>query len=82
VVQLYASRPDSAVQRAPRWLVGSAAVEAAAGETVNAVITVGDRNFRHWDSSVHAWAIEPGTYQLLAARSVTDLQLSTEIIRG
>jgi beta-glucosidase len=82
VVQLYASRPDSAVERAPRWLVGCAAVEAAAGETVNAVITVGNRNFRHWDSSAHAWATEPGTYQLLAGRSVTDLQLSTEITRG
>jgi beta-glucosidase len=32
VVQLYASRPDSAVERPPRWLVGCAAVEAAAGE--------------------------------------------------
>jgi beta-glucosidase len=49
---------------------------------VNAVITVGDRNFRHWDSSAHAWATEPGTYQLFAGRSVTDLQLSTEITRG
>ena len=33
VVQVYASRPDSAVERAPRWLVGSAVVEAAAGES-------------------------------------------------
>jgi beta-glucosidase len=62
--------------------VGCATVEAAAGETVKAVITVADRNFRHWDSSAHAWATEPGTYQLLAGRSVTDLQLSTEITRG
>jgi beta-glucosidase len=81
VVQLYASRPDSAVARAPRWLVGCAAVEAAAGETVNAVIALGDHNFRHWDSSGHAWRTEPGTYQLLAGRSVADLPLSTEITR-
>ena len=82
VVQVYARRPDSGVQRAPLWLVGSAVVEAAAGETVNAVITVGDRNFRHWDSSAHAWITEPGTYQLLAGRSVTDLPLSAAIARG
>jgi beta-glucosidase len=82
VVQIYASRPDSAVQRAPRWLVGCAAVQASAGETVNAVITVADHNFRHWDSSAHAWMTEPGTYQLLAGRSVTDLPLSAEITRG
>jgi beta-glucosidase len=82
VVQVYARRPDSGVERPPLWLVGGAVVEAAAGETVNAVITVGDRNFRHWDSSAHSWMTEPGTYQLLAGRSVTDLPLSAEIARG
>jgi beta-glucosidase len=81
VVEVYASRADSAVERPPLWLVGSAAVQAAAGETVEAVITVGDRNFRHWDSSAHAWTTEPGSYQLLAGRSVADLPLSAEIPR-
>ena len=82
VVQLYASRPDSTVERAPLWLVGCATVQAAAEETVEAVITVGDRNFRHWDSSAHAWTTEPGSYQLLAGRSVADLPLSAEISRS
>ena len=81
VVQVYASRPDSAVERAPRWLVGCAAVEAAAGEVVSASIDVGDHNFRHWDSSAHTWITESGTYQLYAGRSVTDLPLSGEISR-
>jgi beta-glucosidase len=82
VVQLYASRPDSAIERAPRWLVGCVAVEAVPGETVNAVITVGDRNFRHWDSSAHTWLTEPGTYRLHAGRSVSDLPLQTVIARS
>ena len=82
VVQLYASRPDSAVERAPRWLVGSAVVDAAAGQVANAVITLGDHNFRHWDSSVHAWTSEHGTYQLHAGRSVVDLPLTGQISRG
>jgi beta-glucosidase len=81
VVQLYASRPDSAVERAPRWLVGSAVVETAAGETAEAVITIADHNFRHWDSSAHAWTVEPGTYQLHAGRSVVDLPLAGEVSR-
>jgi beta-glucosidase len=81
VVQVYASRPDSAVERAPRWLVGCATVEAAAGELVSASIGVGDHNFRHWDSSAHTWITEPGTYQLHAGRSVTDLPLSGAISR-
>jgi beta-glucosidase len=82
VVQLYASRPDSAVERAPHWLIGSAVVEAAADERADAAITVADHNFRHWDSSAHAWTVEPGAYQLHAGRSVVDLPLSSEISRG
>ena len=81
VVQVYASRADSRVQRAPRWLVGSAVVDAEAGAAVQASITVGDHSFRHWDSSAHAWTTEPGTYQLHAGRSVVDLPLSSEISR-
>jgi len=82
VIQLYASRPDSAVERAPRWLVGSAVVDAAAGEVANAAITLADHSFRHWDSSAHTWTIEPGTYQLQAGHSVVDLPLTSEISRG
>ena len=82
VVQLYASRPDSSVARAPRWLVGSAVVDAAAGEAANAVITLGDHNFRHWDSSTRTWTVEPGTYRLHAGHSVVDLPLTDEMSRG
>jgi beta-glucosidase len=82
VVQLYASRPDSTVERPPRWLLGAAVVDAAAGELANAVITLGDHNFRHWDSSTHMWMIEPGSYQLHAGRSVVDLPVTDQISRG
>ena len=81
VVQLYASRADSRVERAPRWLVGSAVVDAEPGAAAEASITVGDHNFRHWETSTHAWLTEPGTYGLHAGRSVVDLPLSTEISR-
>ena len=79
VVQVYASRADSRVQRARRWLVGSAAVDVAPGEVAQAVITLGDHSFRHWDSSAHAWMTEPGAYQLHAGRSVNDTPLSAEL---
>jgi beta-glucosidase len=80
VVQVYASRADSRVQRPPLWLVGSAAVDVEPGEVAHAAITLGDHSFRNWDSSAHAWTTEPGTYQLNAGRSVTDLPLSAELI--
>jgi beta-glucosidase len=63
-------------------LIGSAIVEAAAGEAATASITLGDQNFRHWDSSAHAWATEPGTCQLHAGCCVAELPLSAEISRS
>jgi beta-glucosidase len=80
VVQVYASRADSRVQRPPRWLVGSAAVDVAPGELAQAAITLGDHSFRNWDSSSHTWTTEPGRFQLHAGRSVNDTPLSAELI--
>ena len=57
VVQVYASRPDSAVARPPRWLVGFAVVEADAGEEVTVDVPLSPRAFEHWDGG---WQTEPG----------------------
>ena len=48
VVQLYASRPDSAVERPAKWLAGFAAVDADPGETVTVGIAIPERVFQHW----------------------------------
>ncbi|MDQ3704984.1 MAG: glycoside hydrolase family 3 C-terminal domain-containing protein, partial [Chloroflexota bacterium] len=79
VCQVYASRPDSAVQRPPRWLVGFAAVEADPGQEVTVETTVSARGLAHWDVGSHSWAVEPGTYLLSAGRSSRDLRQSNEI---
>jgi len=74
VVQVYASRPDSAVQRPPRWLVGFAAIEADAGEEIVIDIPLSPRAFAHWDEG---WQTEPGEFVLEAGRSVADLRVSS-----
>ncbi len=79
VVQIYASRPDGAVQRPRRWLVGFAAVEADPGQGVTVEATVPARSFAHWDVESHDWTVEPGTFRLSAGRSSRDLRQSTEI---
>ena len=76
VVQVYASRPDSAVERPPRWLVGFAVVEAGAGEEVIAEVELAPRAFRHWDGG---WMLERGEFTLEAGRSVADLRLRSAI---
>jgi beta-glucosidase len=73
VVQVYAERADSEVERPAHWLVGFAVVRAQAGETVVAEVTLAARRFAHWDGG---WQLEPGEYTLLAGSSVTDLSLT------
>lgn len=75
VVQVYAERPLSTVERPVRWLVGFAAVRAQPGESVTATIPVPPRRLAHWTGE---WVVEPGTYTLRAGASVADLSLSVE----
>jgi beta-glucosidase len=89
-IQAYASRPDSAVERPVRWLVGFAKAEAPPGAEVTADIAVPLRCFAYWDTADGAWVIEPGTYQLGIGRSSRDLALpvtitispGTDVLRG
>jgi len=74
VVQVYAERAESAVERPARWLVGFATVDAAPGESVEARVSVPARRLAHWDG---AWVTEPGDYTLLAGASVVETPLST-----
>jgi beta-glucosidase len=68
-VQIYASRPDSAVERPVRWLAGFAKAEAPPGTEVIAEIVVPLRCLAHWDTAVGTWAIEPGDFHLHIGRS-------------
>ncbi len=76
VVQVYAERAESAIERPERWLVGFATVEAAAGETATATVAVADRRLAHWDGA--GWSVEPGAYTLRIGASVADLPLDLE----
>lgn len=75
VVQVYAERADSSVERPERWLVGFATVHAAPGETVTATIAVPPRRLAHWAGE---WVVEPGAFTLRAGASVADLPLALE----
>jgi hypothetical protein len=47
-VQVYLSRPDSAVERPARWLAGFARASADPGDAVTVDVTVRRRQFAHW----------------------------------
>jgi beta-glucosidase len=74
VVQVYAERQDSVVERPVRWLVSSAPVWATAGETVTAVLDIPTRLLAYWDEG---WQYEPGGYALRVGTSVSDLHVET-----
>jgi len=80
VVQVYASRPESAVDRPVRWLAGFALVDAAPGAEVTATVAVAARAFEHWDVESHRWVCEPGTFVLQVGSSSAALPLSIEVV--
>ncbi|QRY40037.1 glycoside hydrolase family 3 C-terminal domain-containing protein [Microbacterium hominis] len=74
VVQVYAERAASAVERPERWLVGFAAVELSPGEKGTVSVPLPDRRLAYWDGG--GWRVEPGTYTLRVGASVVDLPLA------
>ncbi|MFN2320025.1 MAG: beta-glucosidase [Dermatophilaceae bacterium] len=76
VVQIYAERPDSDVERPVRWLVAHAVARLAPGETTRTVIEVRDRDLAYWSDG---WQMESGEYTLRIGSSVVDLPLSVSV---
>lgn len=79
VVQVYLSRPESAIERPIRWLAGFSVIRAGPGATAMAHVHLAARAFQHWSITERQWATEPGVFNLLAGRSVTDLRLAADI---
>jgi beta-glucosidase len=74
VLQAYAERPDSAIERPVRWLVGFATETLDAGGRQQVTIKVPARAFAHWDDG---WKFEPGDFTLRVGTSVEELPLTT-----
>jgi beta-glucosidase len=82
VVQLYASRENSSIDRPVRWLVGFAPVRVEPGESAWVTIAVSARAFADWGvdaQGAQGWHYEQGAFQLHAGTSVSKLALSKSI---
>lgn len=76
VVQVYAERHESAVDRPVRWLVGCAPVRVPAGSSARVEVAVPTRYLAHWGDG---WQYEPGAYVLRVGTSAVDLPLETTL---
>lgn len=73
VIQVYVSRPDSAVVRPPLWLAAFAGVRAGPGETAEVTLDLPQRAFEHWDPATGGWALESGRFLVHIGTSSADL---------
>ena len=81
VVQCYVSYPESITPRAPIALAGFTRVSLAADETKRVSLRIPIDNLRYRDAATHGWALEPGTYRVMIARSAgDDRALETTIV--
>ncbi len=76
VVQIYAERPVSVVDRPVRWLVGFAPARVPAGERAQVQVSVPTRLLAYWQDG---WRYEPGAYQLRVGTSAVDLPLAAKV---
>jgi beta-glucosidase len=76
VVQVYAEKSQSTVERPIRWLVAFAPVWAGPEETATITLDVPTRLLAYWDNG---WSYEPGPYLLRVGTSVTDLPLEVSV---
>ena len=76
VVLVFAEKPDSAVDRPVRWLVGFSSVRVPAGGSAVADIPIPVRLLAHWDDG---WRYETGEYVLHVGTAAADLPLSTTL---
>ncbi|MEZ5071001.1 MAG: glycoside hydrolase family 3 C-terminal domain-containing protein [Bacteroidales bacterium] len=80
VVQIYASKPGSSVDRPVRELKAFAKTPLLqAGESVTLTLHVPVSELCFWDETMNGWSLEPGTYALEAGNSSRNLVLSSDI---
>ncbi|MBQ0057087.1 MAG: glycoside hydrolase family 3 C-terminal domain-containing protein [Bacteroidales bacterium] len=79
VAQVYVSRPESNIERPVRELKGFCRVALKAGESRSVSMTISRDELRHWDETLHSWAVEPGKAVFMAGSSSEVLPLEAAV---
>ena len=81
VVQLYVSKPDSDIERAPRELKAFEKVLVKRGETVRVKLSFEVDALAYWDEEQDAWSLEKGDYLLYVGNSSEADKAVTVIVK-
>lgn len=79
VVQLYVKHAGSSVVRPVKELKGFAKISLDPGEAAAVSFTLDKRSFAYFNTDIHDWFAESGTYQILAGPSSADTPLTAAI---
>jgi beta-glucosidase len=79
IVEVYVAPPKSSVPRPSKELKGFGRVALGLGETESVSVTLEPRAFAYWDDSKKEWAVEAGSYEILAGASSADIRLRRKI---
>lgn len=79
VVQLYVAAPETEVVRPVRELRGFEKVSLEAGEEKTVTFTLDERAFAYWNTQIHDWYAEEGTYKVMIGKNADQMCVGEEI---
>ena len=79
VVQLYVAAPETEVVRPVRELRGFEKIFLEAGEEKTVTFILGERAFAYWNTLIHDWYAEEGTYKVMIGENADQMCVGEEI---
>lgn len=73
IVQIYAAKPESTVERASKELKGFAKVELSKGEEKEVTVEIPVKELAYYDVE-KGWTVEPGRYKVMVAASSREVK--------
>lgn len=75
IAQVYVSKPESKIFRAPKELKGFVKIHLEPGEEKKVSVELDDRAFAFWNTATEDWCVESGEYKILVGSSSRDIRL-------
>ncbi|MBC5682614.1 glycosyl hydrolase [Firmicutes bacterium AM41-5BH] len=79
VVQLYVAAPEAEVVRPVRELRGFEKIFLEAGEEKTVTFILGERALAYWNTLIHDWYAEEGTYKVMIGENADQMCVGEEI---